>query len=85
MRKLKLNIPSSVGDVLTSEELKHVLGGEGSGSEPEPTYCYVTCPSGSKEDRVAAICTNGGGCSNGRDYAQCADEPEIRTDCVRAD
>jgi len=32
MKKLKLNISSNVGDVLTSEELKHVLGGETNGS-----------------------------------------------------
>jgi hypothetical protein len=38
MVKLKFKQWSNVGDVLTSEELKHVCGGLGSGSDPE-TYC----------------------------------------------
>lgn len=38
MTKLRLKTWSKVGDVLTSEELKHVCGGIGSGSD-EPISC----------------------------------------------
>lgn len=30
MKKLSINIPEGLGDVLSQEELKHVLGGMGS-------------------------------------------------------
>ena len=33
MVKLKLKMPSDIGDILTREELKHVFGGSGSGSD----------------------------------------------------
>jgi natural product precursor len=45
MKKLKLKNLSKVGDVLTSEELKHIYGGDGSGSasgcEPDPCSSVV--------------------------------------------
>jgi hypothetical protein len=52
MKKLSINIPEGLGDVLSQEELKHVLGGMGSqgggGSElgsPDHSRCYKSCNS----------------------------------------
>lgn len=46
MAKLKLKNLSNIGDVLTSEELKHIYGGDGSGSgvgsEPISCFCVYT-------------------------------------------
>ena len=52
MRKLKLNIPSSVGDVLTSEELKYVLGGDGETSHGHSGPC------GENNNNLYSACHN---------------------------
>lgn len=53
MKKLSINIPEGLGDVLSQEELKHVLGGMGSygsmtgsnlGSE-DKSRCNYSCSS----------------------------------------
>ena len=41
MKKLKLKNLSAIGNVLTSEELKHVYGGAGSGSGGSGYQCTI--------------------------------------------
>lgn len=48
MAKLKLKNLSNIGDVLTSEELKLIYGGTGSGSGKE-CICYYTLWKGTTE------------------------------------
>jgi natural product precursor len=51
MKKLKLKNLSKVGDVLTSEELKHIYGGDGSGSGSScgTCRCYIQFSDGSEK------------------------------------
>ena len=57
MKKLSINIPEGLGDVLSQEELKHVLGGMGSqgslGSEPNSSKHACGCT----RDNIGAKCT----------------------------
>ena len=57
MEKLSINIPEGLGDVLSQEELKHVLGGMGSqGSlDCEPYGSKHTCDC--TRDTIGAKCT----------------------------
>jgi len=47
MAKLKLRNLSNIGDILTSDELKHVYGGEGSGSGSYIDKTTLLCASSS--------------------------------------
>lgn len=78
MKKLKLKNLSVIGNVLTSEELKHVYGGTGS----EGTYrCLLACPPGGNVTHVAILCTSEEACRYGSGYVYCAGSPEVTSTC----
>ncbi|MBF1188315.1 MAG: hypothetical protein HXM02_09645 [[Eubacterium] sulci] len=66
MKKLSINIPEGLGDVLSQEELKHVLGGMGSqgglGSElgsPDHSSCSKRCNSSADCGGYCPHCATG--------------------------
>lgn len=64
MAKLQINIPEGLGDVLSKEELKHVLGGVGSeGSE---------APQGSEKIRCNHSCSEDSDCEKKCPHCQSA-------------
>ena len=68
MKKLSINIPEGLGDVLSQEELKHVLGGMGNlgslGSElgsPDYSHCNKPCKSSTECGGYCRHCATGSG------------------------
>ncbi len=74
MSKLKLKLPENLGDVLTKDEMKKVVGGvgsyDGSGSI---SICSVsaTCKNGSGSEHTISITNCHGRCSSGLEYVKC--------------
>ncbi len=67
MEKLKLKSSQKIGTVLSDEELKHVYGGTGSGSNVGRCSVHLTCPDGKELSITDCI----GSCTSSYEYIKC--------------